>query len=238
MYLEIEGIEGSGKSTLCRRILKDFKVSGIGVVSGKELDSTFLGKVCRWVLEKTQCLKCPLLEAFVFLAAKRVFFTKVVVPHLRNGSWVLADRGNISFEIYHEATLRRFPFINELKKQVSQNSAKVENSSGTSAITLANKAIDQVKIKGDLRVRYERRDTEYENSDDDYARDRWRSRFRIGGVWKNKKEDWEVGAGLATGGSGATSTNDTWSDDEPFETGDIRLDYAYAKHKMNDFDFQ
>jgi hypothetical protein len=127
--------------------------------------------------------------------------------------------------------------INELKKQVEQNKEQTGSGTESSAITLANKAIDQLKIKGDLRVRYERRDTEYEDSNDDYARDRWRTRFRIGGVWKNKKEDWEVGAGLATGGSGATSTNDTWSDDSPFETGDIRLDYAYAKHKIDDFAF-
>jgi len=112
-----------------------------------------------------------------------------------------------------------------------------EKSQGESRVVLANKFIDQLKLKGDLRVRYERRDTDYKDSDDDYARDRWRTRFRLGGVWKNKQEDWEVGAGLATGGSGATSTNDTWSDDEPFETGDIRIDYAYAKHKMNDFAF-
>ena len=43
----------------------------------------------------------------------------------------------------------------------------------------------------------------------------------------------EIGAGLATGGSGARSTNDTVSDGAVFETGDIRLDYAYAKHKFD-----
>ncbi len=106
--------------------------------------------------------------------------------------------------------------------------------SGSSAITLTNKAIDQLKIKGDLRVRYERRDHD-EPAGDNEGRDRWRSRFRIGGVWKNSAEKWEVGAGLATGGSSATSTNATWSENDMFETSDIRLDYAYAKHKWEDF---
>ena len=113
--------------------------------------------------------------------------------------------------------------------------AKVEEKmakGGSSKVALANEFIDQLDIKGDLRVRFERRDV-----DGGKARDRFRTRFRIGGVWKNKAESWEVGAGLATGGTDGTSTNDTWGDAEPFETGDIRLDYAYAKHKMGDFSF-
>jgi hypothetical protein len=113
--------------------------------------------------------------------------------------------------------------------------AKVEEkiAKGTdNKVTLGNKFIDQLDIKGDLRVRYERRDVE-----DGTARDRWRTRFRVGGVWKNLTESWEVGAGLATGGIDGTSTNDTWGDDKIFETGDIRLDYAYAKHKVADFAF-
>lgn len=113
--------------------------------------------------------------------------------------------------------------------------AKVEEKiaeSGDSKIKLANKFIDQLEIKGDLRVRFERRDVE-----DGKERDRFRTRFRVGGVWKNKAESWEIGAGLATGGSSGTSTNDTWGDAEVFETGDIRLDYAYAKHKRDNFSF-
>jgi hypothetical protein len=84
------------------------------------------------------------------------------------------------------------------------------------------------------RSGYERRDRD--NPEDDYtALNRWRTRFRLGGVWKNKTENWEVGAGLATGGSDGRSTNDTWGEESVFETGDIRLDYAYAKHKIEDF---
>lgn len=98
-----------------------------------------------------------------------------------------------------------------------------------------NKFIDQITLKGDLRVRYEMRDKEYKDGKgEDLTRERFRTRFRLGGVWDNKEESWQVGAGLASGGDDPTSTNDTWSENKPFETGDIRLDYAYAKHKWND----
>ncbi|HBN27052.1 MAG TPA: hypothetical protein DD405_06265 [Desulfobacteraceae bacterium] len=99
-----------------------------------------------------------------------------------------------------------------------------------------SRAIDSLKLQGDLRLRYEYRDRDKEVGDDD-SRDRMRTRFRLGGIWVNSGENWEVAAGLATGDDSATSTNDTWSKDRFFETGDIRLDYAYAKHKLNKFTF-
>lgn len=121
-------------------------------------------------------------------------------------------------------------------------SAKVEeevkkNGGSGSKVALANGFIDQLTLKGDLRARYERQDKEYyaQANTADVARDRWRTRFRVGGVWDNKAEDWQIGAGLASGSDDPTSTNDTWSEAKPFETGDIRLDYAYAKHKLQDF---
>lgn len=121
-------------------------------------------------------------------------------------------------------------------------SAKVEEEvkkSGGGKVALANKFIDQLTLKGDLRARYEIRDRDYKDNSGstDVSRDRWRTRFRVGGVWDNKEENWQVGAGLASGSDDPTSTNDTWSEDKPFETGDIRLDYAYAKHKWDDFAF-
>lgn len=117
-----------------------------------------------------------------------------------------------------------------------EDQLKKQNEQG-SKVVLANEFIDQLKLKGDLRVRYERQDKEYysQANTTDVARDRWRTRFRVGGVWNNKAEDWQVGAGLASGSDDPTSTNDTWSESKSFETGDIRLDYAYAAHKWEDF---
>lgn len=127
--------------------------------------------------------------------------------------------------------------INDLEGKLGEKVAKavdeeLSKSGGGSKVVLANEFIDQLKLKGDLRVRYEIRDKDNKTGSDS-SRERFRSRFRLGGEWKNKAEDWKVGAGLATGGSGATSTNDTWSETSAFETGDIRLDYAYANHSMN-----
>ena len=89
---------------------------------------------------------------------------------------------------------------------------------------------DKLSVGGDLRVRYERieKDLPGEN-----PRDRARQRFRLGFKF-DTTENFSIAAGLATGSSDATSTNDTYSDDSFFETGDIRLDYAYAEHTVSD----
>lgn len=100
------------------------------------------------------------------------------------------------------------------------------------AITLSSE-IRNVRLTGDLRVRYEY--DERVNNGVKQERDRFRPRFRLGGRWQGK-ENWEIGAGVATGDSSPTSTNDTYSDDDEFDTGDLRLDYAYARHRAGSWD--
>jgi len=89
-------------------------------------------------------------------------------------------------------------------------------------------------INGSLRIRYEHAEADTPNED---AVDRLRTRFLMGMKWDNPDENWKIAAGLATGGLDGTSTNATYSNDKIFETGDIRLDYAYAKHTMDSFSF-
>lgn len=140
----------------------------------------------------------------------------------------------------------------EMQRQIQQevksaiDTTSWSQSKDVAGITLSSH-IKDLKLKGDLRLRYERQERDRHRNDplnpsydpdyDEETRDRFRTRLRIGAEWKTS-EGWDVGVGLATGGSGATSTNDTWSDGSVFETGDLRLDYAYAKHKlMSEEDF-
>lgn|GEM_PF-372277 len=112
-----------------------------------------------------------------------------------------------------------------VKDDVATLNKKIDKRLGLS------KHIDGMKITGDLRLRQEWRDRQRDiNNPDNDDRDRLLARFRLGLVWTSPTEGWEVGAGLVTGGLDGRSANDSWGDDHLFETGDIRLDYAYAKH--------
>ncbi len=103
--------------------------------------------------------------------------------------------------------------------------------------------IDGLKLRGDMRLRYEYRNLKDDTpgASDRRQKSRFRTRFRLGGVWQNSAENWEIGAGLATGEydqdggnhAGGTSSNDSWNESGVWETGDIGIDYAYAKHSWD-----
>ena len=98
-----------------------------------------------------------------------------------------------------------------------------------------NKGIDGLTLKGDARFRYERQERK-RGTNPEETRDRQRVRLRLGGVWANLDDNWEIGIGIATGNAESTSTNDTFSDNDVFESGDLRLDYAYARHSWEYLD--
>lgn len=109
--------------------------------------------------------------------------------------------------------------LDETKKEVATAVAKGK-SYGSPAWP------QKIKLKGDFRARYQ-----VQQKENSANRDRARLRFRLGTEVK-VAGDTKVYAGFATGGDDPRSTNDTW--DNTFETGDLRLDYAYAEHDLSD----
>lgn len=105
--------------------------------------------------------------------------------------------------------------------------------SGGSVLTLG-KGIEGLTLTGDLRLRYESIDTDLDTGGDLKYKSRFRHRVRLGGVWKNPSESWEVGLGLEAGSSDGTSANQSWNTSSPWQSGSLYLDYAYAKHKFGD----
>jgi len=107
--------------------------------------------------------------------------------------------------------------------------------SGGSTISLGT-GIDGLTLKGDLRLRYEWRGKDTDSSDT-VQKTRFRHRVRLGGVWKNTGEDWEIGLGIEAGSSKGNSANDSWNSSSVWESGDLAMDYAYAKHVFGDSGF-
>jgi len=96
------------------------------------------------------------------------------------------------------------------------------------------KGIEGLSLKGDMRLRYEYINTDFEEDDDRRSKSRFRHRVRLGGLWKNPTEDWEIGLGLEFGSGDGTSANDSWNKSSVWESGDVYLDYAYARHRLGD----
>jgi polyhydroxyalkanoate synthesis regulator phasin len=126
--------------------------------------------------------------------------------------------------------------ISELQKEGTREKEEVKKTAKKAAEETAEEKVKsasfklpdwvkKTKIKGDVRIRYQKEDQD--NNPGTENRDRVRVRGRVGIIGK-VNEHWEGGIGLATGANDPRSTNQTLQN--TFDTPDIRLDYAYAKY--------
>jgi dTMP kinase len=92
VLITVEGVEGSGKSTQCRRLAEQLTARGIEVVATSEPDGTPLGLRVRALFETDGPTPTPLTQTFLFMAARREHVTRVIAPALARGAVVISDR--------------------------------------------------------------------------------------------------------------------------------------------------
>src|SRR5215467_9930359 len=97
LLITFEGVEGSGKSTQCRRLTARLTARGLDVVLTSEPDGTALGIGVRRLFEASQ-VPARLTQAFLFIAARAQHVAHVIRPALARGAVVISDR-------YVDATL-------------------------------------------------------------------------------------------------------------------------------------
>jgi len=110
MIIEIEGIDGVGKTTQCELLKEHLQQQGRNVVIVKDLESTELGRNVRKVLVGNGS-RPPATELFSFLACKAQLFSEVVVPIISDGGIVICDRGIGSLMSYFEFFGFSKPFL-------------------------------------------------------------------------------------------------------------------------------
>jgi dTMP kinase len=85
-------VEGSGKSTHCRRLAGHLQARGFKVVVTSEPDGTALGLAIRALFEQDGPPPTPLTQTFLFMAARQQHVTEVIRPALARGAVVISDR--------------------------------------------------------------------------------------------------------------------------------------------------
>lgn len=91
--ITVEGVEGSGKSTQCRRLAEHLRRRGYPVALTSEPDGTPLGRAAvRALLERAGPPPRPLAAAFLFMAARHQHVSDVIEPALQQGALVVSDR--------------------------------------------------------------------------------------------------------------------------------------------------
>ncbi len=93
MFLTLEGIEGSGKSTALRVLVERLGAQGREVVVTREPGGSRLGESMRAILlDLANADLCGQAELFLYLADRAQHVAQVIRPALERGAIVLCDR--------------------------------------------------------------------------------------------------------------------------------------------------
>src|SRR5215470_1861071 len=98
VFITLEGVEGSGKSTHAHLLTDWLRARGRRVVPTSEPDGTALGSAIRALFEREGPAPTALAQTFLFMAARQQHVAHVIRPALAEGAVVISDR-------YADATL-------------------------------------------------------------------------------------------------------------------------------------
>jgi dTMP kinase len=110
LFLSIEGIEGSGKSTHIKEIETFLKSRGFNVLTLREPGGTAFGEKLRGAILKSKTPLHPLAECHLFLASRAQLLKEKILPFLlKPGSVVILDR-YIDSTLSYQGKARRLGF--------------------------------------------------------------------------------------------------------------------------------
>lgn len=98
-YVALEGVDGSGKSTVGQALLEALDRRGIEAILVREPGGTAVGEAVRSLLLDSETLD-DWAEAFLFAAQRAELARDVIQPALDSGTWVISDRSYYSSIAY------------------------------------------------------------------------------------------------------------------------------------------
>jgi dTMP kinase len=154
VLITVEGVEGSGKSTQCRRLAESLRGRGVEVVLTSEPDGTLMGAAIRRLFEADGPPPAPLAQVFLFMAARQQHVTEVIRPALSRGAVVLSDR-------YADATLAYQGFGQGIELETIRDLNALATGGLTPDLTLVldlDPAIGMARLTGRALDAFERMD--------------------------------------------------------------------------------
>ena len=98
-YLALEGVDGSGKSTVGKALVEALAARGIETILVREPGGTDVGEAVRTLLLDSESLD-PWAEVFLFAAQRAELAREVITPALDADTWVVSDRSYYSSIAY------------------------------------------------------------------------------------------------------------------------------------------
>jgi dTMP kinase len=98
-YVALEGVDGSGKSTVGKALLEALAGRGIEAILVREPGGTEVGEAVRTLLLDSRSLD-DWAEVFLFAAQRAELAREVIAPALEADTWVISDRSYYSSIAY------------------------------------------------------------------------------------------------------------------------------------------
>jgi len=106
-FIVVEGIDGSGKSTVAARLADELTRRGRKVLRTREPGGTLLSeKIRALLLDAKNSEMVPFTELFLYMASRAQLVDEVIRPSLRDGVDVVCDRYYYSTAAYQGAAGR------------------------------------------------------------------------------------------------------------------------------------
>ncbi len=100
ILIAIEGIDGSGKSTLVSNLRTSLQEKSLPVMLTKEPGGSALGKQLREILQTQTKPVSAKAEYLLFAADRAEHFQKMISPHLQQNNIIISDRSSDSSLVY------------------------------------------------------------------------------------------------------------------------------------------
>jgi dTMP kinase len=100
LFLTLDGLDGTGKSTQCRLLADWLRSQGQSVVTCADPGGTAVGDMLREVLLHRRQQMAPACEMFLFMASRAQLVAEVIRPALEAGQVVVCDRFLLANVVY------------------------------------------------------------------------------------------------------------------------------------------
>ena len=100
ILIAIEGIDGSGKSSLAKNLYQEFLNQKYAVLLTKEPGGTPLGLQLRTIVQEKKVAICPKAEFMLFATDRAQHFAQVIIPARDEGKIIISDRMADSSLVY------------------------------------------------------------------------------------------------------------------------------------------
>ena len=116
-FLVLEGIDGSGKTTIAHKLKEKYERRGKHVLITREPTDYELGKYIRKYLNTvTSRERDPVFEALIFAADRALHIRRRILPHIERGYLVISDRYFYSSLAYQSINGIDFSWVLEVNK--------------------------------------------------------------------------------------------------------------------------